>query len=257
MNENNLGSPHNRPKGLFITGTDTGVGKTVVVAALALALKQKGMKVAVMKPIESGVHPSHLEISDAERLRALIMPTQPRPTVCVFPLTYPLAPLAAARMAGVTIDFSIIISAYQELSIHHDLTLIEGVGGVMAPISRETTVRDLIKDLGVPSLLIGRTNLGGINHTLLALEALRARNLSVLGIVFNHPEGLPDSEPQTLQHRSTIELIKELSGVPVFGPLVFEAACEKNWATGVQSLSRHTAIETLADHVIERVLYNA
>jgi dethiobiotin synthetase len=257
MNEENLNSPRNGPRGLFITGTDTGVGKTVVVAALALALKQKGVNVAVMKPIESGLDLSYIESSDAERLRALLMPTQSLETVCLYQLASPLAPLAAARMVGVTIDFSAITSAYHELSQHHDLILVEGVGGVMAPISRETTVRDLITDLGLPSLLIGRTGLGGINHIFLALEALQIYNIEVLGIIFNHSEREPDSDPQTLQHHSTIELVRELRKVPVFGPLNFEKECKNDWIKGVKSLHRHTAIQTLASHIIERFPYNA
>lgn len=257
MNKENLNSPRNVPRGLFITATDTGVGKTVVVAALALALKQKGVNVAVMKPIESGLHPSHQETSDAERLRALVMPTQSLETVCLYRLAYPLAPLAAARLAGVTVDFCSITSAFNELSKHHDLTLVEGVGGVMAPLSPENTVRDLIRVLGLPSLLIGRTGLGGINHILLALEALQTHNIGVVGIVFNHSEREPDSDNQKLQHHSTIELVRELRDVPVFGPLKFEKECQHDWIKGVNLLHWHTSIQTLASHVIERIPYSA
>lgn len=257
MNEENLNSPRNVGRGLFITATDTGVGKTVVVAALALALKQKGLNVAVMKPIESGLHPSHIETSDAERLRALVKPTQSLESVSLYRLAYPLAPLAAARMAGVTIDFSSITSAYHELSKHHDLILLEGIGGVMVPISPENTVRDLIRVLGLPSLLIGRTVLGGINHILLALEALYTHNIEVVGIFFNHSEREPDSDTQLLQHHSTIELIRELRDVPVFGPLKFENECQNDWIKGVKLLHTHTSIQALASHVIERVPYSA
>jgi len=86
-------------RGVFITATDTGVGKTVVVTALALALQQRGLKVGVMKPIECGLHPSGLETSDAERLRVLITPDQLLKSVCMYQFVSPLAPLAAARMA--------------------------------------------------------------------------------------------------------------------------------------------------------------
>jgi dethiobiotin synthetase len=257
MNDENLDSPRTGPRGLFITGTDTGVGKTVVVGSLALALKQKGLNVAVMKPIESGLHPSHQETSDAERLRALIMPTQSLESISLYRLTSPLAPLAAARIDGVTIDFSPITSAYQELSKHHDLILVEGVGGVMAPISPENTVRDLIRVLGLPSLLIGRTGLGGINHILLALEALHTHNIRVVGILFNHSDREPDSGPQILQHLSTMELVRELRDVPVFGPLKFEKECQHDWVKGVKLLHKHTSIQTLASHIIERIAYSA
>lgn len=257
MKGKTLHSPRNRSRGLFITATDTGVGKTVVVAALALALQQKGMNVAVMKPIESGFHSSHPETSDAERLRALIMPAHPLESVAVYQLAYPLAPLAAARMAGVTIDISSITSSYQKLSDHHDFILVEGVGGVMAPISSEDTVRDLIRVLGLSSLLVGRTGLGGINHILLGLEALHAHHIEVVGIVFNHSMQEPNSETQKLQHHSTVDLVRELSDVPVFGPLKFEKACQHNWLKGVKSLYTHPSIQQLASHIMERIPYSA
>ena len=147
-------------RGVFITGTDTGVGKTVVVTALALAIQQKGLKVGVMKPIECGFHPSRLDTSDAERLRALIAPEQTLESVCMYQFIWPLAPLAAARMAGVIIDCSQIQSKFIELAQDYDLVLVEGVGGAMVPLSKNETVRDLMRILGLPSLLIGKTGLG-------------------------------------------------------------------------------------------------
>ena len=256
MNKKTLHSPRNRSRGLFITATDTGVGKTVVVAALALALQQKGVNVAVMKPIESGLHSSHPGTSDAERLRALVMPAHALESVALYRLAYPLAPLAAARMAGVTIDMSSIVSSYQELSSHHDFILVEGVGGVMAPISSESTVRDLIRDLGLSSLLVGRTGLGGINHMLLGLEALHAHHIEVVGIVFNHSTQEPDSETQKLQHHSTIDLVRELSDIPVFGPLKFEKVCQHNWLEGIKLLYTHPSIQHLASHIMESIPYS-
>ena len=257
MNDKYLSAALTPPRGLFITATDTGVGKTVVVAALALALKENGLNIAVMKPIESGHHPAHPEISDAERLRALVEPTASLDSVSLYRLTQPLAPLAAARLAGVTIDLPLIKAAYQKLSQHHDLILVEGVGGVMAPISPEHTVRDLIKILELPSLLIGRTSLGGINHILLTLEALHTYNLDVLGVVFNSATSEPDSDTQLLQHHSTIDLVRELSDVPVFGPLKFEQECERDWMNGVKLLQTQVSIQALATHVTERFSYSA
>ena len=256
MNETSRHSAPKASRGLFITATDTGVGKTVVLAALASALQEKGVKIGVMKPIETGIHISRLETSDAKRLQVLVKPTQPLESVSQYQLAYPLAPLSAARMAGASIDFSTITSAYHDLSKSHDFMLVEGVGGVLAPLAREKTVRDLIRALGLPSLLVGRPMLGSINHTLLALEALHTHHLPVAGIVFNHPEPEPDTEPQLLQHRSSIELVRELSDVPVFGPLNFEGTLEKDWITGVKMLDKHPSIQALAAHVLEKASYN-
>ena len=257
MNPVNFPTPRDRSPGLFITATDTGVGKTVVVAALALALKHKGLNVAVMKPIESGFDPSHPDKSDAERLRSLIMPTQSLDVVCPYRLAPPLAPLAAARKSREAIDFSVITSAYHELSKHHDLIFVEGVGGVMAPISPDHTVRDLIGVLGLPSILIGRTALGGVNHMLLSLEALHTHHIGVVGMVLNHSDGEPESNTQLLQHDSTIELIRELRDVPVFGPLTFQKECHTDWKKGVTLLQTHPSIQALTTHIMERIPYSA
>ena len=257
INEGPAKSSQRVGRGVFITATDTGVGKTVVVTALALALQQRGLKVGVMKPIECGVPPSGLETSDAERLRVLITPDQLLKSVCMYQFVSPLAPLAAARMAGVTIDFSQIMSRYHELAKHYDLVLVEGVGGVMAPLSIKKTVRDLIKILGLPSLLIGRTTLGSINHTLLTFDALHTHHLEVLGLFFNHSTREPDNDTQRLQHHSTIDLVRELRDVPVFGPLKFEEKLEKDWMEGVKGLQTHSSIQALASSVLEKVSYIA
>ena len=243
-------NPH---RGLFISATDTGVGKTVVVAALGLALKEKDLNVGVMKPIESGVDPSHIEHSDADRLRKLLSPSQAHDAVCLYRFAHPLAPLTAARMTGESIVLDPIRSTYERLSKQYDLVLVEGVGGVMAPLSPKETVLDLIRALEVPCLLVGRTVLGSVNHTLLTVEALKARNIEIAGMLFNHPSREPNTELQLLQQQSTIELIKELTHVPVFGPLRFEEKLQKDWIEGVQLLHTHSAIQALASSVIERI----
>lgn len=253
MNQDLARSSNFPPRGFFVSACDTGIGKTVLMGALALALKQRGVNVAVMKPVESGVHPAHRETSDAEKLRTLLAPIQLVESVCLYSFTHPLAPLIAARMTGVTISFSHITSAYHALCKHHDLVLVEGVGGVMAPLTTQDTVRDLIRVLGLPCLLVMKTTLGSVNHALLSLEALKAHDIEVLGICFNHPTAEPETETHLLQHHATIELIKELTDIPTFGPLRFEEEIQRNWLRGVKLLHRDSSIQRLASYMIERV----
>ena len=253
MQSNHQPLSPNHHRGLFISATDTGVGKTVVIATLALALKEKGLNVGVMKPIESGVDLSHIEHSDAERLRILLTPSQAPDAVCLYRFTHPLAPLAAARMTGRSIDLDLINSTYERFSKQYDLVFVEGVGGLMAPLSPKETVLDLIRALDVPCLLVGRPVLGSVNHTLLTVEAMKTRNVQIAGMLFNHPSRESNTETQLLQQQSTIELIKELTHIPVFGPLGFEEKSEKDWMEGVRLLHKHSAIQALASSIIKMI----
>ena len=238
-------------RGFFITATDTGIGKTVVTAALAVAMQQKRLNVGVMKPIESGVHPSHIDSSDAERLRTLVTPSRSFESICLHHFTDPLAPLAAARRTGVTIDLNSISSQCKRFVKEHDLVLIEGVGGLMVPLSSTQTVCDLISLLQLPCVVVGRSVLGSVNHILLTLEVLRTHNVSIAAIFLNESSPMGMSETDQLQQQSTVALINELSEVPVFGPAPYEEELEKDWMRGVQRLSVHASIQQLASHLSE------
>jgi dethiobiotin synthetase len=237
--------PHNH--GCFITGTDTAVGKTVVTAALALCLKQRGLRVAVMKPIETGCSKENPFDSDAERLRAAIGTDLALEFVSPYRFSAPLAPLDAARADGVTIAIARIASAFYTVANDHDFVLVEGVGGLMVPLSDTMDVRDLIASLRLPALVVGRTALGGINHALLTIEALRQRRVPVVGMLLT--QLFPG--PHTRQIESTVNLIRERSGVPVFGPLPYESACALDWMAGVKTISQDRAIHSLAERLVQ------
>jgi len=232
--------------GCFVTGTDTGVGKTVVAAALALCLKQRGLSVGVMKPIETGHAPDGSSVSDADRLRATVETPDPVEIVNPYRFSAPLAPLAAARLAGSTIEMDRIVAAYETLASGHPMVVVEGIGGIMVPISPQGTVRDLVVRLGLPAVVVGRVTLGGVNHALLVLEALRERGVVTLGIVLNHPVAPRQSLTDVMQEESTVELMKELSGVPVIGPLPHEDAFDQTWAGGLARMAQHAGIRELA-----------
>ena len=232
--------------GCFVTGTDTGVGKTLVTVALSLCLKQRGLCVGVMKPIETGQAPDGSGVSDAGRLRATVEAPDPVEVVNPYRFSAPLAPLAAARLAGRTIEIDRIVAAYETLAAGHPMVVVEGIGGVMVPITPQVTVRDLIVRLGLPAVVVGRATVGGVNHALLTVEALRERGVVTLGIVLNHPVAPPRSSTNAMQEDSTVGLVKELSGVPVIGPLPHEASLNQAWEAGLAKIAQHPGIRELA-----------
>lgn len=235
------------PPGCFITGTDTSVGKTVVTAALAQHLRQRGLDVGVMKPIETGHRDGDPHTCDGERLRTAAGSADPIELVSPYRLPAPLAPLAAARQAGLVIDVKHILAARDQLAAKHGCLLIEGIGGVLVPVAPHITVRDLIAELRLPVLVVGRAALGGINHALLAVEALGRSRIPVLGIILNTGTPAIESSTGRLQSQTTTGLLKELSPVPVLGPLSFEAGLEAGWKAGPLTLAGDPTIRALAD----------
>ena len=168
-------------RGVFITGTDTGVGKTAIAAGLATALRGRGLNVGVMKPIATGGAPS----PDALALKAAAATDDDLALINPVCLTEPLAPSVAAQIDGVEIDLSAIWEAHEELKQRHEVLIVEGVGGWLVPLGDGATTADLAVQLGWPVLVVARPGLGTINHTLLTLDAIRRRELPVLGVVIN------------------------------------------------------------------------
>ncbi|MGH7230571.1 MAG: dethiobiotin synthase [Nitrospiraceae bacterium] len=232
--------------GCFITGTDTGVGKTVVAAALAHCLKLGGINVGVMKPIETGCATDYPSTSDAARLCTAAGASDPIDIVSPYRFSAPLAPYAAARLAGVTIEIDRIAAAFNRLSVDHSIVVVEGAGGVLVPITSSMDMRDLIAQLGLPALVIGRAGLGGINHALLTLDALRQRRIDIVGLVLNEAGRSPASASDRLQIESTFQLLRERSGVRVFGPLGFEPELEVAWDSVVRTLVNDPIVQELA-----------
>jgi dethiobiotin synthetase len=176
--------------GFFVTGTDTGIGKTVVTCGLAAALKAAGRRVAVMKPIETGCGEGpdgRLHAADAELLRYYAQSSQPPEAVCPIRLRTPLAPKVAAAREAVRIDVEALVAGYRTTAKHADVVLVEGAGGLLVPISGDKTMADLAAAFEVPVLLVVGSKLGALSHTLLTVECCRARRLPVTGYVVNFP----------------------------------------------------------------------
>ncbi len=239
----NSGQP---PKGCFITGTDTGVGKTVVTGVVGLALIDFGLRVGVMKPIETGTafdNPQHT--SDGERLRDLLIPHESLDFISPYRFEPSLAPLAAAQWAGTSIDLARITAAFQIMTKRYAYLLVEGVGGVMAPLSAKQDVRAMMAQLKLPCLVVGRATLGSVNHTLLTLAALKEYRLKVLAVVVNETRKSSASEKGRGQIDSTMQLLRQLSGVPVIGPLRYEEELKNNWARGLTTLVSDPSVKEL------------
>lgn len=231
--------------GIFITGTDTGVGKTLITAALALHLKKRGLTVGVMKPIETGISPSREARSDAARLRSIIDSDEPLGAIRPYAFELPVAPLTAAQQEGQPINLETIKKVYRLLSNRYDAMVVEGVGGVRVPITPKIGVTDLIRTLRLPVVVVGRSGLGGINHALLTVEALKRQKIRIIALVLNRTHPVRSAIAH-IQERSTLEILRKQSGVPVLGPLPYEPGMPTRFRPAAQQLARSAAITKLA-----------
>lgn len=205
----------NKP-GIFITGTDTGVGKTMVSAGLALVLRERGIKVGVMKPVSTGCGglEKRLISNDAAFLMeaadneytGLSAPSRFR---------HPLAPNVAAALEKKEVKLDEIRAAYQELQKHYDFIIVEGIGGLMVPLTQDYYVANLIREFQLPLIIVSRANLGAINHTILTVDAATIRGFDIRGIIFNR---LPTMN-YSLAEITNPKTIHDLTKLPVLGIL--------------------------------------
>ncbi len=177
-------------RGLFVTGTDTGVGKTEVACGLLEIARAAGIDAVGMKPAQSGATDG--EPTDAERLRDACDRVEPFEAICPYVLGAPLAPAVAARLEGRTVSLARIVDAARALAARHAAIVVEGAGGLLVPLTDEATYAELAKALGLPVLVVARAGLGTINHTALTVEALRARAIPIAGIVLNRASPVDD-----------------------------------------------------------------
>jgi dethiobiotin synthetase len=172
---------------LFVTATDTEVGKTVIAGAIADWFRRQGLRVAVLKPAATGcVHRREGLVSeDAEFLATCADARHPLDLICPQRYVEPLAPAIAAARAKQPLDWDAIERSIRIMSEDSDVMIVEGVGGVRVPMDEKHTVLDMMKWLGAPAIVVARPNLGTINHTLLTVQAIRDAGLKVAGVVIN------------------------------------------------------------------------
>tara|TARA_B100000315_G_scaffold4129_1_gene4044 strand:+ start:1903 stop:2598 length:696 start_codon:yes stop_codon:yes gene_type:complete len=208
-----------KSKGYFISGTDTGVGKTVVTACLLALYHKRSVDLGVMKPMETGIDPecSSEANSDAKFLLAVSGNQDALEEVCPIRLQPPAAPLQAARMTGQTIAIDSILENFRKLQTRHDQILVEGVGGLMVPLKPDYFITDLIRDMDLPLIIVSRLTLGTLNHTLLTLKTAQSTGIEIAGVILNRS----DNNPLNDVEKGQANLIHELSGVPIIGECPF------------------------------------
>lgn len=203
-------------RALFIAGAHTDVGKTWAACALLKAARARGLSVAALKPVVSGYLPSTAVTSDPGRLLAALgRDLSGEALDALSPLRFEaaLSPPMAARLEGVTLTLADLLAVCRPVLAAQtaDLLLVEGAGGVMSPMAQDATGLDLQLALGLPTILVGGSYLGGVSHTLTALEVLRSRGLAVLGVVVSQ-----SADPDAPDFPQTVAAIAQFAGdVPV------------------------------------------
>ena len=202
-------------KGFFITGTDTGVGKTIVAGAVIKALNSLGLRTAAMKPIETGCRNEGgiLVPNDGLFLRHIAGIDEPVTSVTPCCLESPLAPMAAAEIEAMDVSVKEIEKAFFAMSAKYDAVVVEGIGGLMVPIRKDYYVAELVADLGLPLLIVARPGLGTINQTMLTLNHALRSGLKVAGIVINY-----SSPPEnSLAEKTNPGVLSRIASVPMIG----------------------------------------
>ncbi|MBN1343632.1 MAG: dethiobiotin synthase [Phycisphaerae bacterium] len=174
--------------GVFVTGTDYGVGKTVIGAGLAMRWREQGLRVGVFKPIATGcTHRVRIGLmsDDAECLAFCAGADLPLDVINPICYRQDLTPMAAAEHVRAPIDWERLWNAYTQVCHDADVVIVEGVGGLLTPLERKRTLADLAVELGLGLLIVAPSDRGTVNHVLLTIEAAKARNLSIAGVVLN------------------------------------------------------------------------
>jgi dethiobiotin synthetase len=226
-----------RVLGVFVTGTDTDVGKTAVAAGLTAALRSQNLRATYFKPVQSGCREENGQLiaSDARLAQTMAGLDEPQAVLTPVVLKLPLAPAVAAAQAGVRIDLEDIAKAYRYLAGRYDFLVVEGAGGLYVPlVDNNFLVLDLARWLGLPVLVVARPGLGTINHTVMTVKTAQQAGLPVVGIIINQ---YPD-EPN-LAARTNPEIIAAVSGRPILAkvPVIADLESDQGKATLIRSLT--------------------
>jgi dethiobiotin synthetase len=228
-------------KGLFVTGTDTGVGKTVVSCGLARLLKQAGQRVGVMKPIATG------DQKDAQALKAASGSKEPISLINPLFFKQPLAPHVAATLEKRVVDLETVYKTFWTLSKACDVMIVEGVGGVKVPLGSSTYVLDLISALRLPALIVARAGLGTLNHTLLTIDALERAKIPIAGVILNGDTGRSPAE------KTNVEALREQTVYEIMGTLPQNARFAKDSASAATALAKLPGVQRLLQRLCAKV----
>jgi dethiobiotin synthetase len=197
----------------LVTGTDTGVGKTVVTCALVAGLRARGLRVGVFKPAETGCEAAAgggLLPQDASRLKFFSQSSFELSEICPYALPEPLAPMLAAERCGDEIDLELLAARFRRIEKACDTTFVEGAGGLLVPLTRTQSFADLASFLHLTVLVVVGSRLGAINHALLTIRHVQACGLPLAGYVVNFPEPGAD-----VAARTNVDVLTGLAGPPL------------------------------------------
>jgi len=202
-------------KGFFITGTDTGVGKTVIAGALIKAIHAQGLSVCGMKPVETGCSRTgnNLFPSDGMFLKKVAGMDENISQITPYCFETPVAPSLASEMEGRPVSIDGIIEKVHDLLQRYQAVVVEGVGGILVPIRKDYFVADLVKELGLPLIVVARPTLGTLNHTLLTVHYALKEGIRVSGIIINFTR----RSEGTVSENTNPLVLQQLSPVPVLG----------------------------------------
>ncbi len=236
---------------LFVTATDTEVGKTAVAASLAAMLRGRGRSVGVIKPFASGCEEvdGRLVSADGLCLARAAGADDPHELVCPVRLRAPLAPTVAAELEGRRLSLEPVRAALEQLAARHDCLIVEGIGGLMVPLAEDCSVADLAVELAAPLLVVARPALGTLNHSLLTVSYARSRGLDVAAVLLN---AATPAQPG-LAEQTNPRVLRELLGdCPVLGPLgrCEGVSVERGELNGLpEALAALPGVEALIDRV--------
>lgn len=228
-------------KSLFITGTDTGVGKTTISACLSAFLSiNKRLNVGVMKPFETGLSKRNKDQLPWDAICLKEASGSPDDLNMISPYTFeaPVAPEVAAYRENIQIDLSMVDRIYKKMLKEHDIMIIEGAGGVLVPIKRKFFYGDLIKRWGCPTIIVSRLGLGTINHTLLTAGYLKTRGIKIVGVILNNHDGVSDIAAKT-----NPEILSTYLKCPILGIFPHKKGLLK------EGMNRQHLARTFAKHI--------
>ena len=237
-------------RGLFITATDTDIGKTMITGAIAAAFKARGIHVGVFKPLASGAitnEEGNLVSEDASFLmKAAGMGEELRSEVNAVCLEPALTPAIAARESGITIDIEKVIAEVKQNAQKYDMVLIEGVGGITAPLWQDYLLADMMKAFALPAIIVSKPRLGAINHTVLTYEYAKQRGIALHGVILNRWE----EDSAGVLEESNIAYIEAMTGLPIVGkfPLTKHIDVNKNCTYNLSEVAeKHIKIDQILE----------
>lgn len=233
-------------RGYFITGTDTGVGKTLITGGLAALYKSRGVNVGVMKPIATGCKRMNSDLVSEDAVFLKLSAETDDEYELINPVRFeqPLAPVVAARMNNTRIDLEKVHGAFETLLGRHDVVLVEGIGGLLVPVDEYYFIIDLANELELPLIVVCRNALGTINHTLLTVSYARQHGIDVKGIIINES---CESNDDILK-KTNIEELRRLTNLPVLGIIPFDKGLD------IQSFNKERMLKIFSDKISEDII---